>query len=48
MPLWQGLAVVADARFTRTAEELTVAGAVIDGTFSTAHVDVGVAWRFGR
>jgi hypothetical protein len=43
-----GLVLLADARITRTAEELDVAGATIDGTFVTSHVDFGIGWRLGR
>jgi hypothetical protein len=46
--IWRGLSAIADGRLTRTSEELTVAGASVDGTFQTTHVDFGVGWRFGR
>jgi hypothetical protein len=46
--VWKGLAAVAGGRLTRTSEELNVAGATIAGSFQTAHVDVGLGWRFGR
>jgi hypothetical protein len=43
-----GLLALVDARLTRTAEELDVAGATVKGTFVTSHVDFGIGWRFGR
>ena len=48
MTIWRGLTAVGGGRFTRAAEEVEVGGVLVDGTFTTAHVDVGVAWRFGR
>ena len=41
-----GLTAVAGIRLTRTGEQLDVAGAKIEGTFVTSHVDFGVGWRF--
>jgi hypothetical protein len=48
LPVWKPFSVVADARITHARVRTDLAAGRLAGPFTSAHADVGIAWRSRR